>query len=439
VLATNASSRGGIGAPMTPIPAVLSTMLGALVAPAPEPVPIVQGVDATTCEWPSVVALRTGGGTQFCSGVLVHPRIVLTAGHCVEPMTGLMPSTVAFGEDAQRPAGAAVVETCVVHPDYEITASGGRQQVIDDIAYCVLAEPVVGLPIVPVAIGCEADAIVPDASVTIVGFGASAGGIDNGQPWAEGNGRKRYTTQTIETVDASAGEVFVVGDRGNSACMGDSGGPALLRLDDGTWRVFGVASTAMLTSEQQCGYGSSYELVDRHVAWIEADADVDLSACFADDGTWAPDETCGGFPTSPTRTDAAWADACATTEVGDASASCGDPFDAGTDESGSSSEGTTTEDGGVHSTTDATSEGSAEETTDATTEGGSSSTTGAVPNGDPGCACGFERGAPSLAWVVLACIRRRRATTTRPACRAGYALRPDHPRTDRRPRDRRVW
>jgi trypsin len=152
--------------------------------------------------------------------------------------------------------------------------------------------------------------------VTIVGFGASAGGVADGAPWAEGTGRKRYTNQTIANIDTANAKATATGEAGNSACFGDSGGPLFMQLADGSWRMFGVASTAMLDAAQECGAGSIYQLVAEHVAWVEQDAGVDLSACFDDGGAWAPAEACGEFPLAPGGTEAVWADSCATDERG---------------------------------------------------------------------------------------------------------------------------
>jgi MYXO-CTERM domain-containing protein len=388
-----------------------SLVLAALRTPVSEPVTIVQGTEASTCEWPSVVALRDAGGSQFCTGTLVHPRLVITAGHCVEPTTGLSPSSVAFGEDADAPAGVAEVEHCAWHPEYEFTVTGAEQHVFNDVAYCVLAEPVEGLPIVPVAIGCEADAREPDAAATIVGFGASAGGVVGGQPWAEGTGRKRWTTQTIQSIDDANAKAIVAGDAGNSACLGDSGGPLLRQLEDGTWRLFGVASAAMLDSAQECGAGAIYQLVSSHVAWIEQDAGIDLSACFAADGTWAPDEACAGFPTAPGESDAEWADACATIEHGGSSATCGAAFEGGTGDGGSGSSSSGSDDDGVDGTSGvgdvSTGDGSS-------SDGGSSSGSNMDADSEDvgGCACTSsgkgEGGALAVLAMLVAGLRRVR-------------------------------
>lgn len=49
----------------------------------PPPTRIVGGKPADPLEWPWIAALLRNGATQFCGGVLITNRHVLTAAHCI--------------------------------------------------------------------------------------------------------------------------------------------------------------------------------------------------------------------------------------------------------------------------------------------------------------------------------------------------------------------
>ncbi len=98
----------------------------------------------------------------------------------------------------------------------------------------------VDVPIVPPLMGCEVDALQPGAEVTIVGYGATQANLGEfGWEDVEGVGTKRLTIQTLEQVFLET--LFLLGG-GSSACPGDSGGPAVIQLEDGSWRVLGAGS-----------------------------------------------------------------------------------------------------------------------------------------------------------------------------------------------------
>ena len=46
-------------------------------------VPIIGGTQAPPGKWPDAVAVIYGGAGQECSGTLIAPTVVITAGHCV--------------------------------------------------------------------------------------------------------------------------------------------------------------------------------------------------------------------------------------------------------------------------------------------------------------------------------------------------------------------
>ncbi len=422
---------------------VFAAIPGAFTTPAPAPLPIVGGTDAATCEFPSAVAMLEDDETPvMCSGSLIAPDVVLTAAHCLIPERPIV--AIGFGEAGQvfgEPAFTVAPESCEQHPDY---ASFGTT----DIAYCKLAKPVTNVPIVPLLAGCEVDVLQPGQSVTIIGFGATWGTYD---PQTEslmtmGVGAKRYTTQTIDSVDLDIVEVNMLGPNGSqSACFGDSGGPAMVELADGTWRVFGAGSHLFDPGRQPppmqkgniCGVGVAYSYATPTIAWLEAQTGVDLTPC------WDGDEFvdgCGESPTAPGTAAGSWDDGCAGGAMGGGAATCvaagdtgsdGSSSDDGADGTGDSSSGGATDSGtttlepttttggdGSSGTPSDDSGGASAGTTGATSlpEGSTGSTgstsDGASAAGDDGggcgCVAGLTGGVPWLVALVFARRRRRR-------------------------------
>ena len=149
-----------------------------------------------------------------------------------------------------------------------------------------MENPVYDIPIVPAGFGCELDDYVAlGQKVTLCGFGENENGqLDN---------KKRYGESEITLIDSD--HTIKVGPASGDvvACPGDSGGPLLVQIADGSWRTIGITSKYNGT----CGAGgyNRFAPIKGAVEWVEQEFGIDITPCFDADGTWNPTYECTGF------------------------------------------------------------------------------------------------------------------------------------------------
>jgi len=227
--------------------------------------------------WPGVGALTLKFGVHYggayCTGTLIAPSWVMTAGHCTTgpdfQQQGIIPSNTFFyvGNDA-RPtrAGAAptegtfyAVDAFVPHPNYDDVTNR------NDIGLVHLAEPVPDVPTYAFAttsLAAYAEANKP-VELLYIGFGATEGIRESGA------GLKRSTRFAITAV---ASRTFNSDYVDTGTCFGDSGGPNILELDAGPVIVgltsAGDACSPINPNCDPCQTETISTRVDAFASWI---------------------------------------------------------------------------------------------------------------------------------------------------------------------------
>ncbi|HKO49965.1 MAG TPA: trypsin-like serine protease [Polyangiaceae bacterium] len=194
----------------------------------------------------ALVRMYDGSGLSVssCTAALIRPGWLVTARHCLQ----IEPLAI----ELRLADGSRTLRAIELDPHPELDAA------------LIRFEPAL----------VEGDAVRPFAlestpvdeqwlgeRVELAGFGIAEHGLLPAEP--------RYAVETITEVRESA--LVVDGDGRSGACLGDSGGPLLVRNQLGKPAVLGILSTGSAT----CLHRDTYLRIDRLSEWIQAIAGVE--------------------------------------------------------------------------------------------------------------------------------------------------------------------
>lgn len=234
--------------------------------------PVVGGHPAREGKWNDAVGIVLASAYVGCTGTLIGPRTVLTAGHCV---TGYPVTHVIIGSTDWYTQQGELIEVSAVH-EYPNSQSSY------DVALLELAEASTYEPRA-IALECVLQDNLDDgAPVQIVGYGATSrtgGGFNTKLNEAatqilDKNCSEDFIGNVVTTCHDSLrpGGELVAGEFDEiSVCYGDSGGPLYLKTDDGDF-VVGVASRLILGPDfysEPCSNGGVWVRPDAVMDWIE--------------------------------------------------------------------------------------------------------------------------------------------------------------------------
>ncbi|MDB5569076.1 MAG: peptidase and chymotrypsin/Hap [Hyphomicrobiales bacterium] len=201
----------------------------------------------------AIMVLKRGGRSAgFCTGVVLSPTVVLTAGHCAHGADALAVNVTRQG----APRIVSVVDASI-HPEFRPDAIKKRERSID-LALLRLAEP---LPSAfqPAALS-PTNALAVGDRYRIAGFGITREG--------DGDSAGRLRAGELEARAPASRILLWAKDpnaKGFGACTGDSGGPVFAA--DGS--VFAIVTWSTGEGRKQCGTITQGALVAPQRAWID--------------------------------------------------------------------------------------------------------------------------------------------------------------------------
>jgi len=278
---TRSTSRTTTRRPTTPPPPPPESLCG-LQGTQPF---VFGGQEAKPGQFPFMVSFVYTDGRKlenFCGGVLITNRHILTAGHCFyqrpssEWTSGLVDVRIGLNDiqETEKRGSSANLERVTIHPNY-IEVAGGKEGVRNDIAIVTLDRDVESPHVCLHELNRK-----KNSKAVVLGFGKVTSSRKTGKQQdklrfaylEEFNMRECQTKyndfyRRSKHIPTITDEMLCAGNNEADACSGDSGSPLLYLNSDFRWMVAGVVSFG----PSSCGNKAPgvYAKVEKYISWIK--------------------------------------------------------------------------------------------------------------------------------------------------------------------------
>lgn len=236
------------------VPPLALVMLLAL-APLPAKAVVGAAPDQRFTDRVAMVLMRRPGEAGFCSALVLDPRTLLTAAHCLRPVRDM---AIAYRDASGAPVVIPVAAT-IAHPQYRSDAIRARVESID-VALVRTVRPLDSRFVTATLASTEGPSV--GEPVILSGFGATREG-----DWKSGGALRAVTL----AVRAPASTVLIWAadpdGRQAGACSGDSGAP--IWSADGKTAV-AIAAWAQAPNGRGCGGLTQGPRLAPLKSWIKA-------------------------------------------------------------------------------------------------------------------------------------------------------------------------
>jgi len=239
---------------------------------------IINGTPAELGQFPHLAHVHFYRGTSgyVCSGSMLAPNWVITAGHCVEDVDRFI-ITVGALNWREPEEGAVVSETTrsILHEMYDqpfglnhdigLIELTENIETTDNIAISEISKEIFGA----------------DVPVIVAGWGktSDSGSASNILMYNDGGVFTVSNEKCIETfgpLTVTDAHICTTAGPEGGTCNGDSGSPLNYREEDGRLVTIGLCSFGSSAGCEAVGYPKGFTRISSYIDWIEENSGVTL-------------------------------------------------------------------------------------------------------------------------------------------------------------------